>query len=109
MERLREQGAAAVVVTRAADPALALLEGRAWELVGPRFEARDPSGAGDSMFAAIAVGIAAGADVGDALRLGVAAGALNVTRRGLGSGDRSEIERLLPRVAVRELTDQPAP
>jgi 1-phosphofructokinase len=37
----------------------------------------------------------------DALRLGMAAGALNATRRGLGAGTRDEIERLASHVVVR--------
>ena len=64
------------------------------ELAAPVFEALDQRGAGDSMFAAIGVGLARGMTPIDAVRLGMAAGALNVTRRGLGTGTRDEIERL---------------
>jgi 1-phosphofructokinase len=71
------------------------------ELVPPVFEALDQRGTGDSMFAATGVGLARGMAMIDALRLGVAAGALNATRRGLGSGTREEIERLAAHVRVR--------
>jgi 1-phosphofructokinase len=64
------------------------------------FEALDRHGTGDSMFAAIGVGLARGMSVLDALRLGMAAGALNATRRGLGTGTREEIERLATHVGV---------
>ena len=106
MRQLRERGANSVVVSRGSESALTLVNGCLYELVGPRFEALDPRGAGDSMVAALGVGLAGGAEVVDALRLGVAAGALNATRRGLGTGHRSEVERLVAQVEVREIRDQ---
>ena len=55
------------------------------------------------MVAALAVGVARGLDLPAVLRLAVAAGALNVTRRGLGSGQSRDIERLAEGVQVRKL------
>ena len=75
------------------------------ELAGPVFEALDHSGAGDSMFAAAGVGLSRGMEMLDALRLGMAAGALNATRRGLGTGTRQEIERLAAHVTLRPADD----
>jgi 1-phosphofructokinase len=100
---LQRQGARGVVVSRAAEPALALLGDRLYELAGPRLEPSDPQGAGDSMFAGIAVGVASHWAQIDAVRFGMAAGALNVTRRGLGTGHRAEVERLVAHVRVRDL------
>ena len=57
------------------------------------------------MFAATGVALARGTPMIEALRLGTAAGALNATRRGLGSGTRQEIERLARHVTVQS---QPA-
>jgi 1-phosphofructokinase len=72
------------------------------ELAAPVFEALDHHGTGDSMFAAAGVGLARGMTVIDAVRLGMAAGALNATRCGLGSGaPEKEIERLAAHVTVR--------
>lgn len=104
--RLHEAGASNVLVSRASAPAI--LVGAAEpsaqiELAGPVFEALDHTGTGDSMFAATGVGLARGMEMLDALRLGMAAGALNATRRGLGTGTRQEIERLAAHVAVRPL------
>ncbi|HTP23192.1 MAG TPA: PfkB family carbohydrate kinase [Solirubrobacteraceae bacterium] len=102
--RLNAAGAHRVVISRASAPAV-LIDGATGmeqvELVPPVFEALDHRGTGDSMFAATGVGIARGMGMVDALRLGVAAGALNATRRGLGSGTREEIERLAAHVTVR--------
>jgi 1-phosphofructokinase len=102
--RLHAAGARHVLVSRAASPAILIsaTEGSAeLELAGPVFEALDERGTGDSLFAATGVGLARGMTVIDALRLGMAAGALNATRRGLGTGTRDEIERLAAHVTVR--------
>jgi 1-phosphofructokinase len=92
-----------VVVSRSADPALALVEGRLLEIVAPQLQPVDHHGAGDSMTAAIAVGLARGLPIEAALRLGAAAGALNVTRHGLGSGRREAVGRLCERIQIREV------
>jgi 1-phosphofructokinase len=101
--RLHEAGARYVVVSRGSAPAI-LIDGETGpaeiDLVGPRFEALDRRGTGDSMFAATGVGLARGMTMIDALRLGMAAGALNATRRGLGTGTREEIERLATHVRI---------
>ncbi len=101
--RLPEAGARRVLISRGMDPALLVENGatrKVIELSSPRFEELDHRGAGDSMFAAIGVGLARGLTVTQAARLGMAAGALNVTRRGLGTGTRDEIERLAAHVTI---------
>jgi 1-phosphofructokinase len=101
IERLAGEGARDVVVSRADRPSLALLGGHLVEVVAPVFEEVDHRGAGDSMTAGLAVGLASGWDPEEAVRLAAAAGALNVTRRGLATGRRSQIERLAAEVDVR--------
>jgi 1-phosphofructokinase len=103
MEQLLEAGAGAAIVTRAGEPALALRGGEAWEIVPPRFERGSREGCGDSMMGALAASVAAGRDWEDSLRLGAAAGAANFLRRGLGTGARSVIDDLAPRVQLRRL------
>jgi 1-phosphofructokinase len=94
MRGLKRAGAESVLLSRGPVPAL-VLDGehetpRALELSGPRFEAADPIGSGDSMFAALGVGLGSGSGLVDALKVAVAAGALNATRRGLGTGTPDE-------------------
>lgn len=55
------------------------------------------------MSAALAVAAATGRSFEDGLRLAAAAGALNVSRQGLGSGRIDAIEEIADRVEVRDL------
>jgi 1-phosphofructokinase len=103
IDRLRQAGADQIVVTRAAEPALAHLDERWLEIVGPRLEPLDHRGSGDSLTAGLAVGMARGLAPEATLRLGAAAGALNVTRRGLGTGQRADIDVLSRYVTVRSV------
>jgi 1-phosphofructokinase len=103
IERVADAGVETVVVSRADEPALALLGGQVVEVRQPALQAVDHHGAGDSMTAGIASSLARGAKPVDAVRFGAAAGALNVTRRGLGTGRRWQVEELSRRVEMREV------
>jgi 1-phosphofructokinase len=63
------------------------------------------------MTAGLAAGLARGLDLVAALRLGAAAAGLNVTRRGLATGDRREIERLAAHIEMqpRDTTTRSTP
>jgi 1-phosphofructokinase len=100
---LRRDGAENVLITRAEEASLALLEERVMRICPPVLQVVDHRGAGDSMTAGLAAGLAKGLDVLDALRLGAAAAGLNVTRRGLATGHRREIEQLAGHVELEEL------
>lgn len=103
MEQVQAKGAQSLIITRAGDPALALRDGKLWELTPPKFERGAREGCGDSMMGALAATTAAGRDWEDVLRLSAAAGATNFLRSGLGTGSRNVIEELAPRVQLREL------
>jgi 1-phosphofructokinase len=102
-ERLLEAGARAAVVTRAGEPAIAVRDGSAWELVPPRLERGFREGCGDSMLGAMAAAMAAGETWERSLVLGAAAGAACFLRQGLGSAKRPVIEELAERVELRQL------
>jgi len=103
IDRLLERGAGAAIVTRAGEPATAVRDGAAWELVPPRFERGAREGCGDSMMGALAACVASGRDWEETLRTGAAAGAANFLRHGLGTGARGVIEELAPHVELRRL------
>ncbi|MHA6794433.1 1-phosphofructokinase family hexose kinase [Pseudonocardia bannensis] len=100
MRKLRSAGAGTVVVSRAGDPALALVGDEVLEVHAPPLEPAEPRGAGDSMTAGMTVCIARGDSLRTALRIGAACGALNVVRRGLGTGGVQAVHTLAERVEL---------
>jgi len=106
VQRLREAGAGAVLLSRAAEPALAHTGDRLITIAPPRVEPVNHRGGGDSMTAAAAASLASGRSLEESLQVAAAAAALNVTRQGLGTGDRHSIELLTEHVRVDEA---PAP
>jgi 1-phosphofructokinase len=106
MFELQREGAENVLITRAEEPALALVDGDVVAIRPPTLQVVDHRGAGDSMTAGLTAGLARGLDLLDALRLGAAAAALNVTRRGLATGDRREIERLAPHIEISPIQNE---
>ncbi len=97
---LASSGARAVVVSRAAEETLALIEGKLVLAKSPELTPVDTRGGGDSMTAGLAVGLAQGRSLEEALKLGAAAGAINVTRHGLGSGNNGAVRELTGRVRL---------
>lgn len=101
--KLRKKVSSAVLLTRASAPAL-LLTDELQEVRVPELQTVDHRGAGDSMTAGIAAGLARGLSLEEAVRLGAAAGAVNVTRHGLASGRRDTIERMADKVCLAPAT-----
>ena len=102
MDALRGK-TASIVVSRAGAGCLALMEGELLEAIGPTLTPNDPTGAGDSMTAALAVALACGMSGVEALRLATAAGALNVTRHGRGTGKLDDIRALSTSVEIKKV------
>lgn len=106
--RMRDAGARSVVITRADQP-LVLIDGeRAYLVQVPHMQEVDPNGAGDSLLAAVVSALAEDQPLLEAIALGAAAGALNVTRHGLGTGDPEAIHRLRARVTIEEVGEDDA-
>lgn len=107
MRTMRDEGAGTIVVSRSgAAPALALLadddsDEDVLEVVMPKLEPADPTGAGDSMTAGMVAALASGHPLRHALQIGAACGALNVVRHGLGTGGAQAVETLAERVELR--------
>ena len=98
------RGAQAMIVARAERPAILCDRGKFYEVSAPVMQPVDTRGAGDSLTAGVAACLAKGETVVEAARFGAAAGALNVTRRGLGSGDVDAIMRMRTKVHVRSIS-----
>lgn len=107
LRALHREGAEVVVVTRADRGMLVLEHGHVHRVTAPIMEVVDSRGAGDSFTGAMAATLARGASLHRAIRVGAAAGALNVTRHGLGTGDAAAILRLSELVSLTPLDEEP--
>ncbi len=100
--KIVKSGVELVVVSRAAEPTLAVRADDELLVAAPELDPVDTRGGGDSMTTGIAAALAHGEDIETALRLGAAAGALNVTRHGLGTGSGDAVRALAERVELRQ-------
>ncbi|XVV14321.1 1-phosphofructokinase family hexose kinase [Actinoplanes sp. CA-131856] len=98
--KLHDDGAESVLVSRADAGALAMFNEEIYRVGIPKLSIADHRGAGDSMTAGVAAVLAKGGDMYDAVRTGAAAGALNVTRHGLGTGHLDAVQVLTERVKL---------
>lgn len=105
MHTLVREGASSVIVTRGHLPSLFLSEGAVSEIRIPQLQTVDNSGAGDSLTAGVAAVLADQGSLHDAVILGTAAGAQNVTRHGLGTGEAMAIRELANLVRIVPLDD----
>ncbi len=94
--RLREQGAGNLIVTLGERGALIVTDQGSQTTAGVQVEVVDTTGAGDAFNAGLAIGLAEGRALPDAVRFGCCAGALACTRLGVipALGRRESVERL---------------
>jgi 1-phosphofructokinase len=100
VDDLARRGVPTIVVSRAAEPAVVYAHESLFCVGTPKITPVDHRGAGDSMTAGIAAGLAQGRPILEAIRLGAAAGALNATRRGLATGTPEAIQHFVEQVHV---------
>jgi 1-phosphofructokinase len=106
VQDIARRGVQSVVVSRAEAPAVVYWRGSVFSVRTPKVTAVDGRGAGDSMTAGIAAGLAQDRPLLEAVRLGAAAGALNVTRRGLATGTGDAIERFVKYIEISPYGEQ---
>jgi 1-phosphofructokinase len=82
-----------------------LIEDQMLEVIAPEVQPLDTRGGGDTFFAALAIGLARQRPIEETIRFCAAAGTLNVTRHGLGTGSPEDIEALSRHVQVRPLDE----
>ena len=98
-------GAGCAVVSMGAEGALLVTAQEALFAASPRVPVHSSVGAGDAMVAGLLSGLAAGADLAETLRRGVAAGAASVMSDGTQLLCRADYEALLPKVRVRRFDE----
>ena len=96
--------AEAVALTLGADGALLVTREAVWRAQPMTIEAVSTVGAGDSFLGGMVAALAQGETLEDAFRVAVAAGFAAVMRPGTELCLKEDVERLMPRVRVHEIT-----
>lgn len=99
-----QRGVSVAVISLGPKGAVAANGNTVWHASAPVATSRSTVGSGDSMLAGLAVALVKGAGLGDALRLGTAAGAATAASPGADLCTRAEIEAMLPQVRLRKLS-----
>ncbi|HTE17955.1 MAG TPA: ribokinase [Armatimonadota bacterium] len=103
-EELLRRGVGAVIVTLGKEGVLVVLPDAQYHVPGRNVSVVDTTAAGDAFSAALAVSLAEGAELAEAVRWAIAAAALTVTRMGAQPSlpKRAEVEALIPARASKE-------
>ena len=101
--QLIERGAGNVLVTHGAKGAWLVTPAAVWFFTPPRIQPVNPIGSGDAVTAGIVVGFLRGAELPEAVRLGIACGAANALTPTSGQVIPGDVRRLLPAVKLRRV------
>ncbi|NLC59336.1 MAG: 1-phosphofructokinase [Armatimonadetes bacterium] len=99
-----QRGVSLAVISLGVKGAVATDGSEVWHAAPPVLTSKSTVGSGDSLLAGFACALEKGAGLGDALRLGVAAGAATAASPGADLATRQEIEAMLPQVRLRKLS-----
>ena len=100
---LVQRGVTIALISLGIKGAVATDGNEVWHAVPPTVTSSSTVGSGDSMLAGVASALAGGATLGDALRLGTAAGAATAASPLADLATRAEIEAMFAQVRVRKL------
>jgi 1-phosphofructokinase family hexose kinase len=101
---LQKSGARQVVISLGRQGAFGLTaNGQSFGWAAPPVKAISAVGSGDSLLAGIVVRLSEGAELPEAVKWGVAAGAANTLQIGAGRFERRHVEELFPMVAALNL------
>jgi len=104
MRKLVELGAQWVIITEGAGPVHIATSNAIYRAQPPQIETIvNPIGSGDSMSAGIARGIRCGLSMTESIRLGIAAGVDNVSRRLPARIKKDAVQRVIQSVLMREI------
>lgn len=101
--RLVGLGARSVLVTRGSRTAFFVDESRTLEITPPRIQAVNPVGSGDAVTAGMAVALAQGGSMQEAITRGMACGAANALTLRSGTLRVEDVERLESGVVITEV------
>lgn len=102
--RLMERGVGCVVVTLGAEGSIVGYSGKLLRIRAPRIEAVNPVGSGDSFVAGMAVAVAAGQPIEQALLLATAAGTANALNAQAGDVRVDDVKRMMAQVVIERCT-----
>jgi fructose-1-phosphate kinase PfkB-like protein len=102
--RLGSWATEALIVTLGEQGTIAVTSAGSYRALPPRVPVVNTAGAGDALAGGMMLARSRGSDWPAALALGTAAGASVVMNEGTATCRRTEVEELLPRVRVEELT-----
>lgn len=108
-EEIHAAGVEVVVLSEGPQGAILVGDEGVWRAYAPEIPAISSVGSGDAMVAGLVQVLSQGGSIGEALRLGTAAGAAAALTPGTQPCRQADVVRLLPRVQVHRVPHAPHP